>query len=775
MPWGAATPVEVAVALPWAAAGIVESLGGPYVAPPAPPGGVEVTPGDLTPGAVIPEATRYDQVHTLVVTDLRDGTVLAVDQVTLDLQDGSVFWTLSASGAGDLFAVLTEGEQPATVEVNIDGLLWRFIVEEVNRPRSFASDRVSFGGRSLAALAGSPFQFEVNWLSDAPTTAAQIAVGAQVHTDLAIDWQIEDWPIPAGVLSFAGTPLAVAQYVAQAVGAVVTAHRSDLSLTVQPRYPLLPNEWCSVPPDVAVAFTAVETESYVRADRPAYNAVLVSGQQQGAIGYVVLDGTSRSDMAPMVTDPLLTDVVALGQRGKSILGASGQQARVTRTLPVIAGVGVIERGALVRWDDPGDQWVGMVRSVNVQARLGFAQQTLGVERHTACLEGTFVPPDEGALFVFNGPIPDLEATVGEAFSADLSGYWADGAEPYTFSKRSGSLPPGLSLSAEGVISGTPTEVGGTTYQVRGQDAVSNTQDSNEFGVSVASAGAHLTAVSSTSPYGATSDDGITWTAFPSPGLALNSTPKRIPYGAGVFVFVNDFRIYSSADGFTWTERHFAGSGTYVDVVWTGTEFFAIKTSSTSPCARSADGITWTNTASPLPSAAIRTVAWHDSKFVVAENQGSTAFSTRIWTSPDGETWTLRHTEASWGCHHLVSDGTRVVAHPRILSSVGLSSLDGITWSTHATGDASTNYFAATWGGGLFVRVGTGRALRSSNGTTWSLAFTGIVGSASSVCWDGTQFIVVTSSSPQIATSPDGITWTLRTAPSQTWRGIGARV
>ena len=45
-----------------------------------------------------------------------------------------------------------------------------------------------------------------------------------------------------------------------------------------------------------------------------------------------------------------------------------------------------------------------------------------------------------------------------------------GAPPYTFTKTSGNLPPGLSLSNSGVISGTPTGIGSFTFTIAATDA-----------------------------------------------------------------------------------------------------------------------------------------------------------------------------------------------------------------------------------------------------------------------------------------------------------------
>lgn len=63
-------------------------------------------------------------------------------------------------------------------------------------------------------------------------------------------------------------------------------------------------------------------------------------------------------------------------------------------------------------------------------------------------------------------------TVGTSYSQQLSA--AGGATPYTWALASGSLPVGLSLSAAGVISGTPTAAGSPSFTVRVTDAASRT-------------------------------------------------------------------------------------------------------------------------------------------------------------------------------------------------------------------------------------------------------------------------------------------------------------
>jgi len=60
-------------------------------------------------------------------------------------------------------------------------------------------------------------------------------------------------------------------------------------------------------------------------------------------------------------------------------------------------------------------------------------------------------------------------TLGTAYSQTLTG--AGGVAPYTFSISAGTLPPGLSLNAStGVLSGTPTTPGASTFTVKIMDS-----------------------------------------------------------------------------------------------------------------------------------------------------------------------------------------------------------------------------------------------------------------------------------------------------------------
>lgn len=76
------------------------------------------------------------------------------------------------------------------------------------------------------------------------------------------------------------------------------------------------------------------------------------------------------------------------------------------------------------------------------------------------------PPVCPAITVAPATLPN--GAIGSPYSQTLTG--SGGTAPYTFGITSGTLPAGLTLTAAGVIAGTPTTAGTTTVTIRATDA-----------------------------------------------------------------------------------------------------------------------------------------------------------------------------------------------------------------------------------------------------------------------------------------------------------------
>lgn len=78
----------------------------------------------------------------------------------------------------------------------------------------------------------------------------------------------------------------------------------------------------------------------------------------------------------------------------------------------------------------------------------------------------------GGLTITTAALPS--AAIGVPYSQTLA--VAGGAAPYVWSLQAGSMPPGLSLAPNGVLSGTPSLLGQFSFTVRVSDAASLTAD-----------------------------------------------------------------------------------------------------------------------------------------------------------------------------------------------------------------------------------------------------------------------------------------------------------
>jgi large repetitive protein len=84
---------------------------------------------------------------------------------------------------------------------------------------------------------------------------------------------------------------------------------------------------------------------------------------------------------------------------------------------------------------------------------------------------TILPPTS-AITISPSSLPALQA--GTAFSQSFSS--SGGSAPYSYSVFSGTLPPGISLSAGGVLSGTPSQRGAYSFTIRSLDSLGASAD-----------------------------------------------------------------------------------------------------------------------------------------------------------------------------------------------------------------------------------------------------------------------------------------------------------
>lgn len=341
------------------------------------------------PGKVIvPVRKVYIVLNQIVLTRLDTGVELPALGFNMSLDFASWTWNWTASLHKDAAAHLGRDADghPAQLVVNINGVSFKLRLESMSRDRRFMpQERWSVSGRGLASVLSSPWAKEMSFGNPTQAlNAQQLALEALringVSIGWDIDWQLQDWQVPAGAWAMQGSYIDAINDIAEAAGGYVQPHNTDQVLRILPKYPVAPWSWGDVAPDFEIPAAVAEVEGAEFVDRPNYNRVFVGGVSAGVFGPITRAGTAGNLIAPQVTHALITDSIAQRQRGLAELANTGRQALVSLSMQVLPETGVILPGQFIRYAG-ADTVQGIVRSTAINWTAPKLRQILEVETH----------------------------------------------------------------------------------------------------------------------------------------------------------------------------------------------------------------------------------------------------------------------------------------------------------------------------------------------------------------------------------------------------------
>lgn len=338
--------------------------------------------GDYTPGPqpgqtiIVPVRRVYIVIND---TSLRrvDGNIdLKASRISLSLDIDTWAWGLSATLPLSALPNLEQSAPgvPVEVEASINGTVIRALVESVSRQRTFTDTSLSISGRGKTSLLAGGYAGILSLINDQARTAQQLCgdllLDNGVPMPWTVDWQLTDWLVPAGAFVHQGDRISGLVSIAEAAGGFLRPHNSLAAVSILPRYAAAPWNWASVTPDFVLPSAVTSRESMEWIERPTFNRVFVSGEDQGVLGQVTRTGTAGDLLAPMVTHPLITHADAARQRGIAELAKGGRIVKLGLRLPVLADTGVLLPGHMVQYDDAGTERIGRVNSVQVDVSGG---------------------------------------------------------------------------------------------------------------------------------------------------------------------------------------------------------------------------------------------------------------------------------------------------------------------------------------------------------------------------------------------------------------------
>jgi hypothetical protein len=346
--------------------------------------------GARPPATVVVPARRvYLVINQLELIRLDTGQPVPCNRLTLSLDVDSWTHGVSASIPASALALVEPSayDEPVVLQATINGTPWRWLAESIDRDRVFASSGLTVAGRGVSALLDAPYSGVMTFGAATARTAQQLAGDVLLDNGVplgwALDWRPTDWLVPGGVWSHQGTRISALSAIASAAGATLQTHAADDTLIVLPRYPAAPWDWPTTTPDIELPAAVAQREGISWASAAQYNRVFVSGTTAGGVlGQVTRALTAGDQVAPMVTDALITHADAARQRGLQVLAAGGRTATVSLRMPVLSASGILRPGQLVRYLDGSSTRHGLVRGNSVEANgVASVWQTVSLESH----------------------------------------------------------------------------------------------------------------------------------------------------------------------------------------------------------------------------------------------------------------------------------------------------------------------------------------------------------------------------------------------------------
>jgi hypothetical protein len=344
---------------------------------------------------VVPTRKVYVVKNIVSFVRVSDGEPLGVSQATISGDRGSWTWGLDATiHISDLNKVDPGAAGPVEIMATINGYSWKFLVEDYRDNRVFGSNTATINGRSVTARLDSPYARKSSYVQMTPmmskALAEDVLAPGGISLGFDLDWTLVDtlgWQVPAEAWSYQQlTPIQALKSIAESVGGYVMSHQTDETLLVRTGYPVKSWEWATATPDYSLPMSIVISRSLSWTEKPAYNAVFVSGDKKGYRSMAKIAATAGDYEAPQFSHALLTDPPALAEAAKNILSEGGPQADIGLVFPMSAStVPLIVPGNLM--EIAGDEsWRALSRGVSVSFSVDSrgtieVLQTVAAERH----------------------------------------------------------------------------------------------------------------------------------------------------------------------------------------------------------------------------------------------------------------------------------------------------------------------------------------------------------------------------------------------------------
>ena len=337
----------------------------------------------------LPLLDTYMQRHT--ISAQADNAPLNLFSCRFSADTSGFYWTGEITLPPDDFIRLNldNRSDDCLIHVQINDEHFVFMAETYRDNRQFAKNSYTITGRSQTAKLGADYALNHQGQIDQDRNARQIADEALADLGVALDWQIEDWFIPANTYNKTDkTPIGILSDIAQAAGAFVETHPSELKIAIKPRYRVPAWQINNAAAAVSVPANMIISLSGSKTINTQYNGVFVWGTSDNGIAADIWrEGSNREPRASAQQHSLYTASEVCRMAGIAILSQSGAHKQETVKLPILPKYGLhrAELGRIWRFNEPASAWQGIITGISIDATQNNGvievAQTLTVDRY----------------------------------------------------------------------------------------------------------------------------------------------------------------------------------------------------------------------------------------------------------------------------------------------------------------------------------------------------------------------------------------------------------
>ncbi len=172
------------------------------------------------------------------------------------------------------------------------------------------------------------------------------------------------------------------------MGCMLLSNDDTRTLTVVPRWPMVPWQMAAATPDLTVHDAVITQYSQTKSLNPECNAVLLRGEQQGISAKVKRTGSAGNIATDDITAQLIVDNQAARIAGTNALADTGNTLNITMSLPIMADLPPVTPGMLIGIREGVEVFKGICDSASISASISDngdidISQSITVIRHVA--------------------------------------------------------------------------------------------------------------------------------------------------------------------------------------------------------------------------------------------------------------------------------------------------------------------------------------------------------------------------------------------------------